>query len=82
MSAKVDLCTISKLMVLMPAAIEVRLPQSLPLAYYVLHYAHPPLEAYSGRFLSLREQDEPGYNEGLPKTAVRQRARQGGTNFL
>ena len=29
MSAKVDLCTISKLMVLMPAAIEVRLPQSL-----------------------------------------------------
>jgi hypothetical protein len=25
----------------------------------LLHYAHPPLEAYSGRLLSLRIQDEP-----------------------
>jgi hypothetical protein len=28
-----------------------------------LHYAHPPLEAYSGRFLSLWRQDDPGTSE-------------------
>jgi hypothetical protein len=39
----------------------------LPLAWFLLHYAHPPLEAYNGRFLNLCKQDDPGYNKSCRK---------------